>query len=152
MANAIADYGAQQWVGAMFGIDTLPSYLYAALTTNEPQEQWDGNLLYDIEPWGQTGYTGSVYARQQIGFGPSNWVLSDSGIVVNANDISFGVPDVDWGTVTHFALTDDPTAGNLWLYGEFAVPQQLDDTVLAVIPAGNIVISLGNLLSSISAS
>lgn len=148
---AITDYGAEQWVGMMFGVTTLPTTWYAALTFQEPSEQWDGTLLADIEPPAYPDYTGTVYARQPIGTGPSNWGLSDAGFVFNLNDIDFGTPDDQWGSLGWFALTDGLTAGNLWCFGDFAVPAFYDTTSPDVlIPAGNIVLSLGNLLNPIA--
>jgi len=149
---ALTDYGAQAWIGVMFDLSSLPSTWYAALTFQEPGDQWDGSLLADVEPPGLDDYIGTVYARQPVAVGSSDWGVSDAGFVYNLNDINFGTPDDIWGTLTYFALTDDLTAGNLWCFGEFAVPGFYDtDSTDVIIPAGNIVITLGNLLAPIAA-
>lgn len=150
MPNAVTDYGSQQFAGICFGISSVPTHWYVALCTDEPGSDWDGSMLADLEPSGQAGYTGTVYARQMIGHGSGSWTLSDSGYVVNAVDINFGIPDVDWGTISHLGLTDAVTAGNLWLYGGLAVPADINANFTVIIPAGSLTIAVANLESSIA--
>jgi len=150
MPNSLADYGSYAWLQVMFGLDSLPSTWYVALCTVEPGEQWDGTLLQDVEPWGPDDYTGTVYARQPITPTITDWGASDAGLVANLNVISWGVPDVDWGIVTHFALTDDPTDGNLWLFGQFSQPVSANGDAEVFLDVGDLVISLDNVVSSIA--
>lgn len=150
MPNAVSDYGSQAWLEVMFGINTLPTTWYLALCTQEPGEQWDGTLLQDVEPWGPDDYTGTVYARQPIASSDTDWDVSDDGLAINVNVITWGVPDVDWGIVTHFALVDDDTDGNLWLFGEFSSPISANGDAEIFLDTGDLVISLANVLSSIA--
>jgi len=55
--------------------------------------------------------SGGAYARQLAGLSvPSNGVSS------NASDIVFPTATADWGTITHCALMDAATAGNVLMY------------------------------------
>lgn len=144
MPNAISDYGASLFAGLMVGLGTLPADFYVALCTDEPGTGWDGTILETIEP------TDPDYVRQPIAKGAPGWALSDNGYVLNANILDFGVPGVSWGVITHYALTDAATAGNLVLYGEYASGAQADGSFDVQIPPGGIVIALANLVASIA--
>jgi hypothetical protein len=150
MANAISDYASFAWLRVMFGLDTLPTHWYLSLCVREPGEQWDGTLLQDVEPWGPDDYTGTVYARQQLNTDSSDWGVSDAGFATNLNTVTWGVPDVDWGIVTHFAMTDDPTDGNLWAFGQFSSPVNANGDAEVFLGVGDIVIALDNMVSSIA--
>lgn len=118
----VSDYGAEQWAGVMFGITALPANLYLALCTDEPGDGWDGTVLATVEP-----VDPGVYARPAVAFG-SGWVVTASGFVTNAAVFDFATPSVDWGNITHYALCDAATGGDLWFYGSFFEP--------LVVPAG----------------
>lgn len=92
---------------------TSPS-TWAALYTAAPGETGGG-----------TEVTGGSYARQRIfanGGGSPDWNLAVSegggGFVVdNSDDVVFPVATADWGTVTHTAILDAVTLGNMLYYG-----------------------------------
>ncbi len=55
--------------------------------------------------------SGGAYARQLAGLSaPAN------GVTANAADITFPTATVAWGTVTHAALMDAATAGNVLMW------------------------------------
>ena len=60
--------------------------------------------------------SGGGYARQLAGLG----VPSD-GASSNGADITFPTATADWGTITHCALMDAATAGNVCMYSALAV-------------------------------
>lgn len=116
-----------------------------ALCTGDPGTGWDGTMLATIEP------TDGSYARKPIVKGSSGWTLSPNGYVLNAVGVDFGVPAAPWGVVTHYALTDALTDGNLLLFGEYAVPANATASYDVQIPPGGIVMALANLVASIAA-
>ena len=144
MPNAISDYGAATWSGILVGVGSLPASFYVALATSEPGIGWTGTQLSTVEP------VDPGYARQALGTGSGNWTLSGNGYVSNAVLISFGTPTDTWGSITHFALTDAATGGNLWCFGEYASPPAVAPNFTAQIPAGGIVLALANLVASIA--
>ena len=59
--------------------------------------------------------TGGGYIRVQTA--SSDWNTANGGLLDNAADIDFTAATGDWGTLTHFALFDAGTGGNLLAYG-----------------------------------
>lgn len=75
--------------------------------------------------------SGAGYARMEVG-GSSGRSFTPAGTVTIgqtelAQDVEFPIADADWGTVTHYAVMDAATGGNVLWWG------QLDNarTVLA---------------------
>lgn len=73
------------------------------------------------ETGGGTEVTGGGYARQSIARNTSNWKdpsTATQGQVSNTNEIAFPVASADYpAPVTHVALMDAATGGNMWYYG-----------------------------------
>lgn len=139
----IADYGAQAWVGVMFGIGSLPANFYVALLTDEPGDGWDGSVVATLEP------ADTAYARQAVAI-TTGFTLSDNGFVINAANIAYPTPIIDWGNITHFALLDAATNGNLWSYGAFLDAIYIPAGYPASLGVGSIYHGLGNQLASIA--
>ncbi|HEV7337015.1 MAG TPA: hypothetical protein VGO06_13670 [Bosea sp. (in: a-proteobacteria)] len=87
---------------------TMPAETFVALFTADPGET--GSLAAEIS------FTSTGYARQSAttAMGPTN---ATTGISLNEDVITFGPATVDWGTVTHMAIMDAATGGNVLLYG-----------------------------------
>lgn len=78
-----------------------PAAVYVGLFTAAPGEAGGG-----------TEVTGGSYAREAVTFSaPSNGATSNSG------DVTFTTASDNWGTVTHFAIFDAVSAGNMLYYG-----------------------------------
>lgn len=75
--------------------------LYLALYTSDP-------TVADIG----TEVSGGSYARQVIAFS-----APVGGVTANSNIALFPTPSGAWGTVTHFAIRDALTLGNLLYFG-----------------------------------
>ena len=87
---------------------TKPTQLHAALFTAAPGETGGG-----------TEVSGGAYARVQRDPLDANWTAASAtdGLTDNAADITFPAPTANWGTVSHTALHDASTAGNMLFYG-----------------------------------
>jgi len=113
---------------------TKPSAIYVALHTSDPLDTGLGSEV-----------SGGSYARIQHGPSDATWTDPDaSGISVNVGAVTFDSPSASWGTVTHVALWDAVTAGNLLASGELAVaktvneddaPPTFEDGTLTVVAA-----------------
>ncbi len=76
---------------------TSPTTVYLALYTDDPTDADTG-----------TEISGGSYARQSITFGaPSN------GVSTNSAAIEFPQATGSWGTITHVAIRDALTTGNM---------------------------------------
>jgi hypothetical protein len=81
---------------------TSPATVYAGLFTTDPTEAGTG-----------TEVSGGSYARKAITFAaPSNGVTTNS-----AAACEFDQATGSWGTITHFAIFDALTTGNMLYYG-----------------------------------
>jgi hypothetical protein len=66
--------------------------------------------------------SGGSYARVQRDPSDSNWTGASStdGLTDNAADITFPTPTANWGTITHFAIFDASSSGNMLFHGALA--------------------------------
>lgn len=90
------------------GSFTKPTALYVALYTVTPSDSGGG-----------TEVTGGSYARVQRDPLDANWTAASAtdGLTDNAAAITFPAPSANWGTVVAFGIHDDPSAGNLLIWG-----------------------------------
>jgi len=88
-----------------------PTNIYVGLSTEDPTE--DGSGL--AEP------VGNGYARVLH----STWDVASSRATENTGTISFAEASGSWGTVTHFALFDHLTAGNMLAYGALSASKTI---------------------------
>ena len=88
---------------------TQPATLYIALSTADPTEDASGLT----EP------SGGAYARASVTSNTTNWtaVSSTDGLTDNGVDISFIQATGNWGTISHVAVMDALTSGNMLFYG-----------------------------------
>jgi len=111
---------------------TMPT-AYIALSTADPTDDGSGMA----EP------SGNGYAR--VSTSGSDWNASSGGSISNANDITFPEASGDWGTITHFAIFDAATSGNMLAHGSLGTSKQIQDGDTAKFPGGtpgDIVITL----------
>jgi hypothetical protein len=94
-----------------------PTAMWVALFTAAPNDTGGG-----------TEVTGGSYARIALNPSASNWqgtggevTAVDSagtgGTTSNNATITFPAPTANWGTITHFAIFDAVTSGNMFFYG-----------------------------------
>ena len=89
---------------------TSPSVVYAGLFTSDPTDAGTG-----------TEVSGNSYAREAITFGaPSN------GASVNSAAVEFDQATGDWGTITHFAIFDALTTGNMLYHGALTASKTIE--------------------------
>lgn len=135
MAAGIADYGTAAWLSALFGVTADITGYYVALCSGEPGVASDGTILAELEP------SDGAYARQAYGVGDTNWAVNGNAIT-NLLELDYGIPSIDWGLITHYALCNALTGGDLYGWGEFVSAQFVSAQYLMVIPPGGIVVSL----------
>ncbi len=61
--------------------------------------------------------TGNNYARKSVVNNVTNWPNAVSGSKSNGTEILFATPSGSWGTITHFAIFDAVSAGNMLYHG-----------------------------------
>ena len=109
---------------------TQPTNIYLALSTADPTE--DGSGI--SEP------SGNGYARALV----NTWNAASNRQTANTNDINFNTATGSWGTITHWALYDDLTAGNIIAHGSFNVSKTINAGNTAFCPAGALTVSFNS--------
>jgi len=93
---------------------TKPTVLAIALCTAAPTDASTGATITEVANAG-------AYARQTLNPLDANWTAPDTtgGLTDNASAITFPVATANWGTITHFVITDSATwgAGNVLFHG-----------------------------------
>lgn len=107
-----------------------PPTIYVALSTADPLDDASGFA----EP------TGNAYARVETS--ASDWNTASGGFLDNANNIIFPKATGSWGTITHFALFDAATGGNMLAHGALSQPKAIDSSYTAIFDPGDLNINL----------
>ena len=104
--------------------------IHVALSTEDPGEYGSGLA----EP------SGNSYAR--VATSASDWSVAAAGAIANVNAISFAEATGTWGTVTHFALTDAASGGNLLAHGSLSESTSIGSGDTVEFAAGDLTVSL----------
>jgi len=106
---------------------TAPSTLYLALFTSNPADDASGT---------EVSTSGTAYARQTVTFSVSGNTATTSAAV------EFPTATASFGTVTHVAVYDASTAGNLIAYAALTSSKAIDTGDVFRVPAGDLDITL----------
>lgn len=106
---------------------TAPANVYVALFSAAPSDAGGGTEV-------STG----AYARQLCGFGAP---AGTPRVTSNAADILFPVVTVGYGPVTHFAIMDAVTAGNMLYWAALAASKTFAINDQAVFRAGQLTVT-----------
>ena len=67
---------------------------------------------------------------------------ASASAVSNAQDMEFPIAQADWGTITHTAVLDAKTGGNVLTWGPLLNPRTIYNGDSVKVPAGALVITL----------
>ena len=129
--GSFSDHWENEILDHLFGKGTYtPPTIYIGLSTADPGD--DGTGL--SEP------SGNGYAR--VATAAADWNSAASGTLDNANAVEFAEATGSWGTVTHFALFDAASDGNLLAHGSLNQSKTIASGDTAQIAAGDLDVSL----------
>lgn len=106
---------------------TPPAALYVALSTADPTDS-GGSIS---EP------SGNNYARVSTASG--DWNVASNGSVSNANTISFPQASASWGTITHFAIYDAASGGNMLMHAALTSSRSVSSGDTPQFVAGDLI-------------
>lgn len=122
---------------------TAPATVYVGLLTAAPSDTGGG-----------TEVSGGSYARASVTSGTSTWNNTQGnttgassgtdGTIENAATISFPTPTAGWGTVTHFAVYDAASAGNLLFYAALGTSKTVNSGDAVSFSAGALSFQIDN--------
>lgn len=114
---------------------TQPTDLYLGLFTNTSSNA-DANLESGVLT---DEVSGGGYAREIITFDNAT---SPDGSADSASTVTFPAATANWGEVTHVAVMDAATGGNVLFYGAVTTPKTIESGDTFQVSAGNLTISL----------
>lgn len=105
---------------------TAPTTVYVGLFTSDPTDAGSG-----------TEVSGNAYARQSATFAaPSN------GAATTNADVQFPQATGNWGTITHFAIFDALTTGNMMYHGALTSSKTIETGDVFKIASGSLTVTL----------
>jgi len=127
---ALSDYAEDAVLNHLFRNTSMtsPTTVYLALFSA-------GTGLETNAPTSEL--SGSGYARAAITFGAPS-----SGAVQNSAQISIGAATADWSTVTHGAVMDASSAGNVLSHGQFTSPRDINNGETFIVEINGLTVSL----------
>ena len=129
--GGFADYWENKILDHVFGKGSYtPPTIYVALSTADPLDNASGFA----EP------TGDGYARVQTS--ASDWNAACGGSLDNAADVTFPEATGNWGTITHFALFDAASGGNMLAHGALSQSKAIGSGDTAKFAAGDLDVGL----------
>jgi hypothetical protein len=110
-----------------------PSALYLAVFKNT-----SGNAATNLEAGTLTDeISGNNYIRKSIAFNAAS-----GGTSASTATVTFDAATGDWGTVTHIAIMDAETSGNVLYWGALTTSKLIESGDTLQFVANNITISL----------
>ena len=112
-----------------------PSGLWLALfnnTSTATAANLEAGTLTD-----ETSTSGTAYVRKAITFNAAS-----GGSAASAATVTFDAATANWGTITHVAVMDAETSGNVLFYGAVTTSKTIETGDTFQVSAGNLTISL----------
>jgi hypothetical protein len=130
MAGSLSNYAEKKIQDHVFKTSsfTVPTNIYVAFSTADPTDAGTGIA----EP------SGNNYAR----VAHNVWASASSRATSNTGVITFPQASGAWGTITHFALFDDPSAGNMLAHGSLSASKVIVSGNVPTIASGDLDISV----------
>ena len=138
MSNAASNYLENVALDHILGntVYTPAGTLYLGLFTNDSTAAAAnlelGTLTDEVATAG-----GTSYVRKAIAFDAAS-----GGSTSNTSTVTFDAAGANWGTITHVAVMDASTAGNVLFWGAVTTAKTLETGDTFQVSAGNLTISL----------
>lgn len=137
MANSASDYLEGKIIDHIFRTSsfTKPTVLAVALFSAAPSDSGGGTEV-------STSSTG--YARQSLNPLDANWAApsSGNGVTSNVSAINFGTATGNWGTITHWAIYDATSGGNLIVWDALSASKTINSGDSFQIGANQLTITI----------
>ena len=98
------------------GAYTPATNLFVALLNTTPDDADTGTTLSTAHE-----VSGGSYARVTH----NTWDVASGGATENTGAITFAEATADWGTVSHFAILDHASTGNMLAWGALTTPKAI---------------------------
>jgi hypothetical protein len=85
----------------------------------------------------ETSTSSTAYARKAVTF-----AAASSGTAATSATVTFDAATASWGTITHVAVMDAITSGNVLFWGAVTTSKTIDTGDTFQVTSGNLTISL----------
>jgi hypothetical protein len=110
-----------------------PSTLYLGLFTNT-----SGNAATNLESGTLTDeVSGNSYARKSVAFSAAS-----GGSAATSATVTFDAASGNWGSITHVAVMDAITSGNVLFWGAVTTAKTIESGDTFSVSSGNLTIAL----------
>lgn len=127
--SALSDYLEAALINAVLrGVAyTSPSATYVSLHTSDPG---------DAPAATELGGGATAYAR--VAIPTSGWTAPSDGSCSTTADTTFATAGSNWGTITHVAIWDAASGGNMLFHGALAASRTINNGDVFRMTAGNL--------------
>lgn len=114
---------------------TQPTNVWLALFTSDPGEDASGT---------EVSTSGTGYGRKNINVDGSSGAFNAAslGSTSNTQTITFTTATANWNTITHVAIFDAETGGNMLFYGGVTTSKTIETGDTFQVSSGNLTITL----------
>ena len=109
-----------------------PATLYLALSTADPTD--DGSGI--AEPGGGS------YTRLGVANNATNFPAASGGSKSNGTNFTFVTATASWGVITHMAIFDAVSGGNMLAHAALSSSKTIDNGDTVIFETGNLTITL----------
>ena len=85
----------------------------------------------------ETSTSGTAYARKAVTF-----AAASSGSSATSATVTFDAATANWGTITHVAVMDAETSGNVLFYGAVTTSKTIETGDTFQVSSGNLTVAL----------
>lgn len=130
--GSLSNYAELKWLDHILKTAsyTVPSNIYVALSTADPTDAGSGVA----EP------SGNGYARTSC----NSWATASGRATSNGAAVTFPAATGSWGTITHYALFDASTGGNMLGYGSLTTPNAVVNGNVVTFAIGEIDVTVNS--------
>ena len=131
LENKLLDHTLKYGTAPYVGASTIYLALFNNTSTNTAANLEAGTLS------DETSSGGTAYARQTVTF-----ATASSGSSATNATVTFPAATANWGTITHVAVMDAITSGNVLFWGAVTTSKTIETGDTFQVTSGNLTISL----------
>ena len=131
LENKVLDHVLKYATAPYTGVTNTYLALFNNTSTNAATNLEAGTLT------DETSTSGTAYSRQIL-----TWATASGGTSATNSTVTFSAATASWGTITHVAVMDASTSGNVLFYGAVTTSKTIDTGDTFQITSGNLTIAL----------
>ena len=131
LENKLLDHTLRYGTAPYTGASTLYLALFTNTSSNAAANLEAGTLTDEVTT------SSSAYVRKAITF-----AAASSGSSASNATVTFDAATANWGTITHVAVMDASTSGNVLFYGAVTTSKTIETGDTFQVSSGNLTISL----------